>query len=205
MVAFQALCLGVAASLVGLLAGYALALGLFHQSSGYLAEAFTLGTSTVVGTQPLIVGLAVTAVVLAGAALALRLPAVAAVVRALPIGPGLGPTPLPPTIAAPAGALPAGPVGVTELAQSGGQAPKGVGGSVTGATVWVPDYYGAYVLMNAFASVIRGSGVMNFPSLVVCIGVALLIPLSPLFIFGFGPLPGLGIAGVVKFCIHPII
>jgi putative ABC transport system permease protein len=58
MVAFQALCLGVAASLVGLLAGYALALGLFHQSSGYLAEAFTLGTSTVVGTQPLIVGLA---------------------------------------------------------------------------------------------------------------------------------------------------
>jgi putative ABC transport system permease protein len=58
IVAFQALCLGAAASLVGLLAGYALALGFFHQSSGYLAEAFTLGTGTVVGTQPLIVGLA---------------------------------------------------------------------------------------------------------------------------------------------------
>ena len=29
----------------------------------------------------------------------------------------------------------------------------------------------------------------------VCIGVALLIPLSPIFIFGLGPLPGMGIAG----------
>jgi putative MATE family efflux protein len=50
-------------------------------------------------------------------------------------------------------------------------------------------------VMNAFASVIRGSGVMKFPSLVICIGVALLVPLSPLFIFGVGPLPGMGIAG----------
>ncbi len=50
-------------------------------------------------------------------------------------------------------------------------------------------------LMNGFASVIRGSGEMRFPSLVVCVGVALLIPLSPLFIFGVGPVPGLGVAG----------
>jgi putative ABC transport system permease protein len=57
MVAFQALCLGIAASLVGLLVGYALSLGVFHQSSSYLAEAFTLGTSTVVGTQPLLLSL----------------------------------------------------------------------------------------------------------------------------------------------------
>ncbi|MHB8242238.1 MAG: ABC transporter permease [Solirubrobacteraceae bacterium] len=57
IVAFQALCLGVAASLVGLLAGYALSLGVFHQSSGYLAEAFTLGTNTVVGTTPLLLSL----------------------------------------------------------------------------------------------------------------------------------------------------
>ena len=57
MVVFQSLCLGIAASLIGLLAGYGLALSFFHQSSGYLAEAFTLGTSTVVGIQPLIVGL----------------------------------------------------------------------------------------------------------------------------------------------------
>jgi hypothetical protein len=32
------------------------------------------------------------------------------------------------------------------------QAPRGVGGSVNGATVWVPDYYGGYVLINTFAS-----------------------------------------------------
>jgi putative ABC transport system permease protein len=57
IVVFQSLCLGVVASVVGLLAGYVLALGFFHQSSGYLAEAFTLGTSTVVGAQPLIVSL----------------------------------------------------------------------------------------------------------------------------------------------------
>ena len=48
MVVFQALCLGVAASLVGLLGGYALSRCVFHQSTGYLAEAFTLGTRTVV-------------------------------------------------------------------------------------------------------------------------------------------------------------
>ncbi len=50
-------------------------------------------------------------------------------------------------------------------------------------------------LMNALASVIRGTGNMLVPSLSVCIGVALLIPLSPLLIFGYGPLPALGIAG----------
>jgi len=57
MVIFQALCLGLAASLVGLLAGYALAVGPFHQSPAYLAEAFTLGTSTVIGTWPLVLAL----------------------------------------------------------------------------------------------------------------------------------------------------
>jgi putative ABC transport system permease protein len=54
MVLFQALCLGVAASLVGLGAGYVLSVGVFHQSSAYLAEAFTLGSSTVVGARPLL-------------------------------------------------------------------------------------------------------------------------------------------------------
>ncbi len=50
-------------------------------------------------------------------------------------------------------------------------------------------------LMNGLASVVRGTGNMLFPSMVICVGVTLLIPLSPLFIFGFGPMPGLGIAG----------
>jgi putative ABC transport system permease protein len=54
MVLFQALCLGIAASLVGLAGGYVLSVGVFHQSSAYLAEAFTLGSSTVVGARPLL-------------------------------------------------------------------------------------------------------------------------------------------------------
>lgn len=50
-------------------------------------------------------------------------------------------------------------------------------------------------LMAGFASIIRGTGNMLFPALVICGGVVLLIPLSPLLIFGFGPLPAMGVAG----------
>ena len=49
--------------------------------------------------------------------------------------------------------------------------------------------------MNGLASVIRGTGNMLVPALSVCFGVVLLIPLSPLLIFGYGPVPGFGIAG----------
>src|SRR4051812_18158713 len=50
-------------------------------------------------------------------------------------------------------------------------------------------------LMNALASSIRGTGNMLVPSGAVCVGVALLVPLSPVLIFGWGPIPALGIAG----------
>ncbi len=50
-------------------------------------------------------------------------------------------------------------------------------------------------LMNGLASCVRGTGNMLVPSLVICAGVAILIPLSPLLIFGIGPFPALGIAG----------
>ena len=50
-------------------------------------------------------------------------------------------------------------------------------------------------LSNALASVIRGTGNMLVPALAICVSVALLIPLSPLLIFGWGPIPALGIAG----------
>jgi putative ABC transport system permease protein len=53
MVLFQALCLGIAASLVGLFGGYVLSRWVFGQSTGYLAEAFTLSSGTVVGAGPL--------------------------------------------------------------------------------------------------------------------------------------------------------
>lgn len=54
---FQALLLGLAASALGVLCGYILSLGAFHQSTGYLAEAFTLGTRTIVTAQPLAIAL----------------------------------------------------------------------------------------------------------------------------------------------------
>lgn len=58
MFLFQAVVLGTLASLVGLGCGYALSLGIFHQSPKYLAEAFTLSTRTVVGTQPVVIAFA---------------------------------------------------------------------------------------------------------------------------------------------------
>ena len=50
-------------------------------------------------------------------------------------------------------------------------------------------------LMNALASVIRGTGNMLVPALAVCVGVVLLLPLSPLLIYGAGPIPAMGMAG----------
>src|SRR5262252_5769905 len=50
-------------------------------------------------------------------------------------------------------------------------------------------------LMNALASVIRGTGNMLVPAMVISVGVIFLVPLSPCLIFGIGPFPALGIAG----------
>src|SRR6266850_2378398 len=50
-------------------------------------------------------------------------------------------------------------------------------------------------LFNSLAAVIRGSGNMALPAWVTCVGVAILIPVSPALIFGWGPFPALGIAG----------
>lgn len=49
--------------------------------------------------------------------------------------------------------------------------------------------------MNALASVIRGTGNMAVPGMVMCSGALLLVPLSPCLIFGIGPLPKLGVVG----------
>jgi len=54
---FQALALGLVASFAGLLVGSVLSRGLFHETPDYLAPAFTLGTSTVVGTWPIALAL----------------------------------------------------------------------------------------------------------------------------------------------------
>ncbi|MCR5863947.1 MATE family efflux transporter [Aquincola sp. J276] len=50
-------------------------------------------------------------------------------------------------------------------------------------------------LFNALAAVIRGTGNMAVPATVTSVGALLLVPLSPALIFGWGPLPALGIAG----------
>ena len=50
-------------------------------------------------------------------------------------------------------------------------------------------------LMNALASILRGSGNMLLPAAVICVGALLLVPLSPALIFGWGPFPRLGVTG----------
>jgi putative MATE family efflux protein len=50
-------------------------------------------------------------------------------------------------------------------------------------------------LFNALASVVRGAGNMTVPAVITCAGAVVLPILSPCLIFGFGPLPPLGVAG----------
>lgn len=60
---------------------------------------------------------------------------------------------------------------------------------------WV--FAGAVIVwvFNSLAAVLRGTGNMVLPASVTVAGLVVLVPLSPLLIFGLGPLPGLGIAG----------
>ncbi len=50
-------------------------------------------------------------------------------------------------------------------------------------------------VFNSLAAVIRGTGNMALPAAVTCVGVVMLVPMSPALIFGWGPFPRLGIAG----------
>jgi putative MATE family efflux protein len=74
----------------------------------------------------------------------------------------------------------------------------GEGASLEAALVYSNIVFGGNVLlwvMNGLASVIRGTGNMLFPALVICVGALALVPLSPVLIFGWGPIPAMGIAG----------
>jgi Na+-driven multidrug efflux pump len=74
----------------------------------------------------------------------------------------------------------------------------GTGGSLEAALLYSNIVFAAMPLiwLNAgVASVIRGTGTMVFPAVVVFIGIAAQIPLSPLLIFGLGPVPAMGITG----------
>ncbi|MEP7059069.1 MAG: MATE family efflux transporter [Caldimonas sp.] len=50
-------------------------------------------------------------------------------------------------------------------------------------------------LLNALASVLRGTGNMALPAAVATAGVPILLLVAPVLIFGFGPIPALGIRG----------
>ena len=50
-------------------------------------------------------------------------------------------------------------------------------------------------LLNTFGAILRGTGNMVLPAKVSLLGAVLLVPLSALLIFGWGPIPRLGIAG----------
>jgi putative MATE family efflux protein len=74
----------------------------------------------------------------------------------------------------------------------------GEGGSLEAALAYSNVVFAGNVLiwlMNALGSLIRGTGNMLVPAVAVCLAVVLLIPLSPLLIFGWGPVPAFGIAG----------
>lgn len=50
-------------------------------------------------------------------------------------------------------------------------------------------------IVNLIAAALRGSGNVRVPALTTLVGALVLIPVSPALIFGFGPIPRLGIAG----------
>ncbi len=74
----------------------------------------------------------------------------------------------------------------------------GSGASLAAALLYSNWVFGGAALIwlfNALASALRGTGNMALPAQVSGIGTLLLVPLSALLIFGWGPVPALGIAG----------
>jgi putative MATE family efflux protein len=49
--------------------------------------------------------------------------------------------------------------------------------------------------VNLLASAMRGAGEVKIPAIVSLVGAAVLIPLSPILIFGLGPFPRMGVGG----------
>jgi putative MATE family efflux protein len=85
------------------------------------------------------------------------------------------------------------PLGPSLYALLGGR-----GASLEAASVYGHLVFGGAILLwlfNSLAAVIRGTGNMLLPAIVVLGGALVLVPLSPLLIFGMGPLPHLGIVG----------
>src|SRR3990167_9297591 len=74
----------------------------------------------------------------------------------------------------------------------------GTGGALDAALTYSNWVFAGALLVwvfNTLSAVIRGTGNMAVPAYVTVLGALVLVPLSPLLIFGWGPVPGLGIAG----------
>jgi putative MATE family efflux protein len=74
----------------------------------------------------------------------------------------------------------------------------GNGGSLDAALAYSNIVFGGAILLwvfNTLASLLRGTGNMIVPAVVICAGTVFLVPLSPCLIFGWGPFPRLGVAG----------
>ncbi len=74
----------------------------------------------------------------------------------------------------------------------------GTGGALRAALSYSNIVFGGAIavwLFNTLASAVRGTGNMLLPATVVVGGAALTLGLSPALIFGWGPVPPLGIAG----------
>ena len=58
-------------------------------------------------------------------------------------------------------------------------------------------------IVNLQAAALRGAGNVRVPALVTLVGAMVMIPASPLLIFGLGPIPGLGIQGAgIAFAVY---
>ena len=74
----------------------------------------------------------------------------------------------------------------------------GSGAALAAALTYSNWVFGGAALVwifNTLSAVLRGTGNMLLPAIITVVGTVLLIPLSPLLIFGWGPVPALGIAG----------
>lgn len=74
----------------------------------------------------------------------------------------------------------------------------GTGGALDAALGYSNAIFAGAVflwLMNAQASILRGTGNMLLPAVVLTGGVLILLVASPALIFGFGPIPAMGVRG----------
>lgn len=72
------------------------------------------------------------------------------------------------------------------------------GASLEAALAYSNIVFGGIVLLwvlNALASLLRGSGKVAFAAIVICVGALVAAAISPLLIFGLGPFPCLGVRG----------